>query len=784
MPATTDGYSSLASFAPLAATVNDDYGDTRATAAVLPVGGSVTGAIGAPNDHDMFKVHLEAGRLYSGALSDATGLAAGQLKVALYDSAGKAVSMYAIVVSGGGAKPYTLSGAVQATGDYYLDVSSAQAAGGYRLSLSEAQDDIGSAPGNSGTLAIGGQASGTVNQQYDDDWFLVHLDAGQAYTFSLGAGDTSRLLALVSPESGMRSYNPGGTYIADATGDFYVSVGGGVGAYTVRAAALPDDTGRTADTAGSITAGQGTHAVFDYIADRDAFLMPVEAGRLYQAVLTTDNGNTTLTTLSVQESGSAAIAPITDGFSQVPATIKNFKALADGVVMVSAESFNKAPAGYNILVTQYGIDDHGDSEARATPLPLDTTINGKIEHRTDYDVFKLHLDAGVSYRISGGGSLAPGGQQSSQLLLSTSQAGPHTPASAGFLNLTPAAGGDYYVYAYSPYQTGGYTLLATVGADVTAPQVLAGAAAADASLDGTIRVYFNEAIQRAAPAVGADYLNILDSKGKLVGDLGTDPQAVKLHYTDNALTMKVSQALMPGELYRVTIPVSYAADFAGNPLAAAFTVTVQAPPGAIAPGGGDGIYAAAADGRVIDGGAGFDKAVYRGYASDYTAKATAAGFTVTPKAAGAKSDTLAGIERVFFTQGSDVLALDVDGVAGRAYRLYQSAFDRAPDKPGAGFWIGALEHGITLQQVAQGFIASDEFKALYGANPSDTDFVTRLYQNVLHRAGEPGGMEFWTGMLQLGVQRADVLAAFSESPENVAGVAPLIANGFLYTPYG
>ena len=42
--------------------------------------------------------------------------------------------------------------------------------------------------------------------------------------------------------------------------------------------------------------------------------------------------------------------------------------------------------------------------------------------------------------------------------------------------------------------------------------------------------------------------------------------------------------------------------------------------------------------------------------------------------------------------------------------------------------------GTGLSQVATGFINSAEFKALYGNNPSNAEFVTLLYDNVLHRA--------------------------------------------------
>jgi hypothetical protein len=49
-----------------------------------------------------------------------------------------------------------------------------------------------------------------------------------------------------------------------------------------------------------------------------------------------------------------------------------------------------------------------------------------------------------------------------------------------------------------------------------------------------------------------------------------------------------------------------------------------------------------------------------------------------------------------------------------------------------------LANGATPTQVAQGFINSAEFQQVYGTL-SASDFVTTLYENVLHRAGDPTG---------------------------------------------
>jgi hypothetical protein len=185
--------------------------------------------------------------------------------------------------------------------------------------------------------------------------------------------------------------------------------------------------------------------------------------------------------------------------------------------------------------------------------------------------------------------------------------------------------------------------------------------------------------------------------------------------------------------------------------------------------------AAVASVLALDGGAGFDTAVYTGARANFMVAQDGSGFSVTD----ARGDhaTLHGIERVQF--GDAMVALDIDGTAGQAYRLYQAAFDRTPDKAGLGYWIEMLDHGQTLQDAARDFAASPEFTSLYGASLSDAQFVDALYQNVLHRPAEGAGYDFWVSSLQI-VSRADVLVNFSESAENQAQVVGSIQNGIDY----
>jgi serralysin len=110
------------------------------------------------------------------------------------------------------------------------------------------------------------------------------------------------------------------------------------------------------------------------------------------------------------------------------------------------------------------------------------------------------------------------------------------------------------------------------------------------------------------------------------------------------------------------------------------------------------------------------------------------------------------------------VGFDIQGHAGQAYRLYQAAFDRAPDQPGLGFQINALDTGFALVQVADNFLASPEFQHTYGAL-DDAQYVTRLYENVLKREPEDAGLQFHLQELAAGESRAALLTHFSESPE-------------------
>lgn len=112
---------------------------------------------------------------------------------------------------------------------------------------------------------------------------------------------------------------------------------------------------------------------------------------------------------------------------------------------------------------------------------------------------------------------------------------------------------------------------------------------------------------------------------------------------------------------------------------------------------------------------------------------------------------------------------------------YLAMFDRSPDGGGKAIYKAMLDAGMGIRTVIAAFSQSAEYRALcakWGVtpgvlvvvenrdmNPNATAFVQRLYQKVLGRSADMGGLNTHTGSLLSGKSAADVAWAFFGSPE-------------------
>lgn len=271
------------------------------------------------------------------------------------------------------------------------------------------------------------------------------------------------------------------------------------------------------------------------------------------------------------------------------------------------------------------------------------------------------------------------------------------------------------------------------------------------------------------------------------GEAGTTIQLVRISdlveigrtIVNNDGTWKIDSAALPNGNYDV---VAASVDIAGNATSAdtLFQFTINSALN-LSGDAGNNRFTPGAGNNAIDGMGGIDTVVYAGASSNFTIARGVYGVTVTDKTGALGTDNLINVERVQFSDGWK--AIDIDGIGGQVYRLYEAVFGRPSDKTGMGYWIDRMEKGSSLLQVAKEFITNQpEFDKLYGANPSDGEFLIKLYANILDRAPDAAGYAYWVGRI-VDSSREQILMEFSEGFENQAQVIGSISGGIDYTPW-
>lgn len=202
---------------------------------------------------------------------------------------------------------------------------------------------------------------------------------------------------------------------------------------------------------------------------------------------------------------------------------------------------------------------------------------------------------------------------------------------------------------------------------------------------------------------------------------------------------------------------------------------------AISGGGGNDLLIGGEGNDILDGGAGYDTVRYADKRSTYQVTRDEDGMWIT-SSTGDGLDLVKNVERIVFTDGA--IGFDNTGIGGQAYRVYQAAFNRTPDAGGLGYWISAMDKGTSLNTIASGFVNSNEFREVYGSNPTNAEILMKFYQNVLHREPDQAGYDYWLkAMNDKIVSVPEVLAMISESTENKAALEAVITAGFEFTPY-
>ncbi|MGI4843908.1 MAG: DUF4214 domain-containing protein [Janthinobacterium lividum] len=783
----------------------DDHGNDVLHASVLPLNGRLAGVIDYAGDVDQFSLSLRAGVSYTVTL-ESGGAAYGTVFRTLEKSGGPEAR---ISGSGGRWDGINIMSLVPSVdGVYTIGVSGGTGdAIPYQIKLTEAPDDYLAGVATTGRVLPGAPARGTLESGADADWFKAALTAGQSYLLQALRESGERLDLTVFDAAGKHVvFDASTVYGADsllwqppASGDYYFQVTSmtGPGAYTLQVKPRPaDDFGANLASAGILTPAASVAGALETPGDTDWLRLRLSADSDYVFTLDTRSGGHTLQSqgqLRLLDGTGLELAAATSGSASNTAQLV-FRATRTGDYYLEvAEPLFRKTGSY--AVSMYASDGDTISADVSTSATLSPggMVNSQIDFATDSDWVRVHLLPQRSYEFELTGAGGRGGTlPSNALSLRLVDANGAFVADQRYLfGKDPTLGysvnteGNYYlVVSAAGNATGSYTLKASdnftpfldtlpplLRSSVlpVAPQVL--------EREVPMFVYFDEAIR-----LGTADITLRRADGELVEHFSVEAGNLEPPVNLSSLRL-MSQLLEYGTDYVLTLAPGSLVDNSNHSFAGA-TLHFRTSPSAPRRDGdaGDNVFHGRDGDELIDGKAGRDTVVYQGSVANYAVSKVDGGIKVDARSGTQGHDTLVNIERVIFADLG--IAYDTDGNAGQAYRLYQAAFDRSPDRAGLGYWIAQLDQGASMNAVASAFLQSTEFVALYGAASSDLDFVRTLYSNILHRAPDQPGVDYWKARLDDGVSRADVLIGFSESTENQAALIGQISKGMAYLPYG
>ena len=473
--------------------INDDFAATVATAATVAVGGSVEGTIERGGEVDWFAVELVAGRGYRIYLEGFGSWDADTYLHGVYDADGNWFSNTWDDHLGYGWESLVTFTPTE-DGTYYVAAGYDKSrVGAYTLSLREYTDDFAATTGTTGTVAVGGSATGRIEEPLDADWFAVELVAGRIYRIHVQGGPEVHGVhdangVNIMPVEWVRGSRV--TFTAPETDTYYVAVRNG-GKYDFRWNAdsyslqvtdvtdRPDDYPDGTGTTGTVAVGGSATGEIEFNGDRDWFAVTLEANKTYRFDLKgSDSGAGSLYDPYLRglydSDGNRISGTGSDAGGIGHNSRVTFSATEAGTYYVSAGADGWFGQGtYTLSVTDVtdGIpDDYAAGTGTTGTVAVGGSATGEIEFNGDRDWFAVTLEANKSYRFdlegrgTGSGSLYDpylhGLYDSDGNLIrgtSNDDGGKHFNSRVTFI---AAEAGNYYVSAraYGWSHQGTYTL--------------------------------------------------------------------------------------------------------------------------------------------------------------------------------------------------------------------------------------------------------------------------------------------------------------------------------------
>jgi DNA-binding beta-propeller fold protein YncE len=197
-------------------------------------------------------------------------------------------------------------------------------------------------------------------------------------------------------------------------------------------------------------------------------------------------------------------------------------------------------------------------------------------------------------------------------------------------------------------------------------------------------------------------------------------------------------------------------------------------------GAGDDLIFASLGQDTIEGGAGNDTLRFEGLTLGGANLGRAVDGSVNAvswtDAAGSHATSFTGIETVQMVDSA--IHFGGDSMAAQVSSLYRALLGRDADTAGLSYWVGEAGQGKDLATIAGEMMQGAESQAALDGPGADA-LVARLYEAVLDRTGSAEDVGYWVGRLEAGDSLAQVAAAFAVSTEAATDPTGAAAQGLI-----
>ena len=104
--------------------------------------------------------------------------------------------------------------------------------------------------------------------------------------------------------------------------------------------------------------------------------------------------------------------------------------------------------------------------------------------------------------------------------------------------------------------------------------------------------------------------------------------------------------------------------------------------------------------------------------------------------------------------------------------LYVAYYNRAPDQSGFNYWVNQARlngNDTALLSISAGFRNNEKFAQDYPSQLSNSQFVTKIYKNILNRAPDPDGLNYWVSQLDNGLEKHEFIVNYVNGILNYTG---------------